>query len=54
MVVAVQPTSGRISVAEGAAEVLIALLKDVPLVQSLNFTGGYRYSHYNLSGGVST
>jgi iron complex outermembrane receptor protein len=53
-VVAVQPTRGTIRVNEIAAEVLVPLLSDKFLVQSLNFNGGYRYSDYNTSGGVST
>lgn len=47
-------TTGKTKVTEGAIEVLIPVLADVPLVKSLNLTGGYRYSHYNLFGGVST
>jgi iron complex outermembrane recepter protein len=53
-VVAVQPTKGTIRVREIAAEVLVPLLSDKFLAQSLNLNGGYRYSHYNTSGGVST
>jgi outer membrane receptor protein involved in Fe transport len=53
-VVAVQPTRGTIRVNEIAAEVLVPLLSDKFLVQSLNFNGGYRYSDYNTSGGIST
>lgn len=53
-VVAVQPTKGTIRVSEVAAEVLVPLLSDTFLVRSLNFNGGYRYSDYNTSGGVST
>lgn len=53
-VVAVQPTRGSINVAEVAGEILVPILADKPLFQSLNLGAGYRYSHYNLSGGVST
>lgn len=53
-VVAVQPTRGKIKVAEIAGELLIPLLSDLPLIQSLNFTPGYRYSKYSPGGGVST
>jgi outer membrane receptor protein involved in Fe transport len=53
-VVAVQPTTGTIRVGEFAAEVLVPLLSDKFLARSVNFNGGYRYSHYNTSGGVST
>lgn len=51
---ATQPLFGVTSVVEGAAEVLVPLLKDIPLIQSLNATGAYRYSKYNISGGVSS
>lgn len=51
---ATQPLYGVTSVVEGAAEVLVPLLKDLPLIQSLNATGAYRYSKYNISGGVSS
>lgn len=51
---ATQPLYGETSVVEGAAEVLVPLLKDIPLIQSLNATGAYRYSKYNISGGVSS
>lgn len=47
-------TTGKTKVAEVAGEILIPVLSDLPLVQSLNLTAGYRYSHYNLFGGVST
>ncbi len=53
-VVAVQPTKGTVRVNEVAAEVLVPLLSERFLVRSLNLNGGYRYSHYNTSGGVST
>ena len=48
------PTSGRISVYEFAVELLAPILKDKPLAQSVNLDLGYRYSNYNLAGGVST
>lgn len=53
-VVAVQPTRGNISVVEGAVELLVPVLADVPMFKSLNLTGGYRYSHYKPGGGIST
>lgn len=53
-VVAVQPTSGIQTVSEAAIEFLIPVLSDLPLVQSFNLTPGYRYSHYNRLGGIST
>lgn len=52
--VAVQPTTGKIRVAEGAIELLVPLLRDLPLVKSLNLTGGYRYSYYWPAGSIST
>lgn len=53
-VIASQPTSGRIAVTEGAAQVEVPLLRDLPAVKSLDLGGAYRYSHYDTSGGVST
>ena len=47
-------TAGKIAVKEAAAELLLPLLSNVPLIRSLNVTLGYRYSDYNLSGGVHT
>ncbi|WJS99877.1 TonB-dependent receptor plug domain-containing protein [Novosphingobium humi] len=45
---------GSTKVSEAAVEVLVPVLADLPLIKALNLTGGYRYSHYNLFGGVST
>ncbi len=45
---------GHYSVGEGYVETVVPLLKDVPLVQSLDFNGAYRYAAYSTSGGVST
>lgn len=53
-VTAIQPTRGVQTVEEIAAELLIPVLSDVPVFQSLNITPGYRYSHYNRTGGIST
>lgn len=53
-VVAVQPTRGKTTVGEGAVELLIPILKDLPLIQALNFTPGYRFSHYEPGGDIST
>ena len=51
----VSPTSGEVAVAEGYAELLIPVLKDLPFVKSLNLDAGYRYSSYSTAtGGVST
>ena len=51
---ATQPLAGSTSVTEGAAELLVPLLARLPLIESLNFTGAYRYSKYNLAGGVDS
>lgn len=48
------PVNGRTSVAEGYAEALIPVLRDQPFVKSLDLDAGYRYSDYDLSGGVNT
>lgn len=53
-VTAIQPTTGVQEVAEGAVELLIPVLADVPFFKSLNLTPGYRYSRYNRTGGIST
>ena len=53
-VVAVQPTSGKTHVAEIAVELLIPMIKNAPLIKSLNFTPGYRYSKYSPGGRAST
>lgn len=47
-------TSGRISVAEEAAELLVPILKDKPAAKSLNLNVGFRHSDYNISGGANT
>jgi outer membrane receptor protein involved in Fe transport len=46
-------TNGRTSVKEGAIELLIPVLADVTMFKSLNLSAAYRYSDYNLFGGVS-
>lgn len=50
-----QPTSGSEATKEVYAELLLPVLRDLPLVKSLSFDLGYRYSDYNIStvGGVS-
>lgn len=45
---------GKTEVGEIAAEVLVPVLRDVPLVKEFNIDAAYRYSHYDLSGGAST
>lgn len=46
-------TTGKTRVKEGAIEVLIPILTDVTMFKSLNLSAAYRYSDYNLFGGVS-
>lgn len=53
-VIASQPTDGAISVSEGAAQIDIPLLRDLPAVRRLDIGGAYRLSHYDTSGSVST
>ncbi len=48
------PTYGRTSVREIAGEVFVPLIHDTPLIQSLNVTGGIRYSDYNVTGGITS
>ena len=50
----IPPVAGAVDVKEGYAELLIPILADVPLVKHLEFDAGYRYSDYNISGGVSS
>jgi iron complex outermembrane recepter protein len=47
-------SKGETSVQEYYAEAVVPLLKDIPLVQSLNLELGYRYSDFDPSGPVST
>lgn len=49
-----QPADGSFTVYEGYGEVLVPLLKDVPLFQTLDFNGALRRTHYSLSGSVTT
>ncbi len=49
-----QPITGEVSVMEGFVELAVPLLKDLPLVNYLSMDLGYRYSDYNLAGGVDT
>jgi outer membrane receptor protein involved in Fe transport len=48
------PSSGSTSVTEGAIELLLPILRDVPFARRLEFTLGYRLSDYNVSGTFST
>jgi len=45
---------GSTQVAEGYGELLVPLLRDLPLVSSLSLELGARYSHYDTTGGVPT
>ena len=52
-----QPIEGNDSndrVKEGFSELLVPVLKDLPLVKHFNLELGYRYSDYNFAGTVST
>ena len=49
-----QASSGTQSVYEGFGELLVPVIKDVPLIKEFNLNGGYRYSKYNTAGGVNT
>jgi len=49
-----QPLSGSDKVREAYGELLIPLLRDLPLVRSLETNLGYRVSDYNTIGSVST
>ncbi|MDB5740269.1 MAG: hypothetical protein JWP16_1309 [Alphaproteobacteria bacterium] len=48
------PPSVNQSVAEGALEVNVPLLKDLPFVQSLDLNAAGRYTYYNTNGDVQT
>jgi len=50
----VNAASGKQRVTEGFAELLVPILKDMPFARELSLDLGYRYSHYNQSGGNST
>ncbi len=45
---------GAIDVKEVYAELLIPVLKDLPLAKEINIDAAYRYSSYNISGDTST
>lgn len=48
------PTNGAISAKEVYGELLVPVLKDLPLIESLELELGARYSKYSLSGSVWT
>lgn len=47
-------TSGRTSVKEAYGELLVPVLRDLPLIESLNLGGAFRISDYNTVGTAST
>lgn len=49
-----QPIHGGVNVTEGYFETVVPLLTDLPLVQSLDFDGAIRETHYSTSGNIST
>jgi outer membrane receptor protein involved in Fe transport len=49
-----RPVSGEVSVTEGFIELAVPILKDIPGIYYLSADLGYRYSDYNLAGGVDT
>lgn len=48
------PTEGSVTAKELFAELLAPVARDLPLVQSLDLSLAYRYSHYDTVGGVHT
>ncbi len=50
----VPPISGTITAKEAYGEISIPLLADLPGIKLLTAGAGYRYSHYNTSGGVQS
>lgn len=48
-----QPLAGGTSSRELFGEALIPLLADLPFIQALDLTVGYRYADYNLTGGTN-
>jgi iron complex outermembrane recepter protein len=48
------PSGGSQSVREAYTELLVPVVKNLPLVKSFNLDFGYRYSDYSTSGGANT
>jgi outer membrane receptor protein involved in Fe transport len=48
------PSGGSQDVYEGYGELLLPVLKDLPLVELFELNAGYRYSKYRTAGGVHT
>jgi outer membrane receptor protein involved in Fe transport len=49
-----QPLAGAYTVKEAFAEVVVPLLRDVPLIKSLEFNGAVRLSDYSSIGSITT
>lgn len=49
-----QPLSGSFNVKEAYGEVIVPLLKDMPLARSLDFNAAVRYADYSTAGGATT
>lgn len=47
-------SEGKTKAREAYVELLIPVLRDVPLIRELNLAPSYRYSDYNTVGGIST
>jgi outer membrane receptor protein involved in Fe transport len=50
----IAPSSGSEDVSELYGELLVPVVRDLPLAKEVNLDLGYRYSDYNTVGGVST
>lgn len=50
----VRDVHGSYTVKEGFGEVSVPIVKNKPGFETLGFTGGYRYSSYNLTGSTNT
>ncbi|MHA6766258.1 TonB-dependent receptor [Sphingobium ummariense] len=49
-----QPFSGEFDVKEAYAEIVVPLARNVPFAENLDVNGAFRYTDYELSGGVET
>jgi iron complex outermembrane receptor protein len=47
-------TVGKTDSTEFFAEILVPIVRDVPFIQSLDLTAGYRYADYSTAGGVNS
>jgi outer membrane receptor protein involved in Fe transport len=48
------PASGQIDVKELYGEIRVPVVQDQPFFKLLQFSGGYRFSHYNAAGNTNT